>query len=230
MNCDLIALRKISKVYKEHKTPTYALNEVSGVIEKGTMTAVVGPSGSGKTTMLNLICGLDRPTSGDVTVLGTLLNNESEKGLAELRRTRIGLVFQADYLIDELKVCENIALPLHLVKRSHKQIEQRVADLLNLLDLTEKADSFPSEISRGQAQLVSIARALSNRPELIIADEPTANLDTEFSNRIIEILRKFRDDNGVTVIVATHDTRLLTHFDTIWRLDDGRLVDIAQTE
>ena len=228
MNEARIKIDQVSRVFQSDSVKTVALNNISGSFCDGKMTALVGPSGSGKTTLLNLICGLDRPTEGRVSAFDKLLDECSEKELSEIRRKKIGLVFQASYLIEELRVSENIALPLHLNGWNRQDIKPRVGHLLDSLKMTDKVNSFPGELSQGQAQMIGVARALAHNPKLVVADEPTANLDLSSAERVIGLMKGFCEREGVTILTATHDIRLFHQFDVVWNLEDGCLKSVKE--
>lgn len=191
--------------------------------------AIRGRSGAGKTTLLNLIGGLDRPSAGRVWVAGEEVSAASEQRLLELRRHTIGFVFQSFGLVPILSAAENVSVPMRLVKLPAAQREQRVAMLLELVGLGGHAAHRPYELSGGQQQRVAIARALANEPELLIADEPTGQLDSETGRSIMELLRAVVRDRRVTALVATHDPALLDLADRVLTLRDGQLVDPVPT-
>ena len=196
---DLVRLTDVNKVYQGGITG--ALNGVSISVEKGEFAAIMGPSGSGKSTMLNLIAGLDRPTSGTITVGGTDLAKLSEGGLARFRRDTIGFVFQFFYLLSNLTALENVLIPAQL-KGSDAKGHAR--DLLDKLGIKEVADKYPARLSGGQQQRVAIARALINNPTLLLADEPTGALDTHSGDQVMELLGGLHRD-GQTILLVTHD-------------------------
>ena len=222
---DLVRLTDVNKVYQGGITG--ALNGVSISVEKGEFAAIMGPSGSGKSTMLNLIAGLDRPTSGTITVGGTDLAKLSEGGLARFRRDTIGFVFQFFYLLSNLTALENVLIPAQL-KGSDAKAHAR--DLLDKLGIKEVADKYPARLSGGQQQRVAIARALINNPTLLLADEPTGALDTRSGDQVMELLGGLHRD-GQTILLVTHDAKLATrNAARVLSVVDGRIVDDARLE
>lgn len=203
----------------------HALRGVSFEVRRGELTALKGRSGSGKTTLLNLAGGLDAPTSGSVLLDGTDLSDLGESGLLALRRDRIGFVFQSFGLIPVLTAAENVGVPMRLRKVPARQREERARTLLALVGLAEHAGQRPGELSGGQQQRVAVARALANEPDLIIADEPTGQLDSETGRAIMLLLRAVVRSEGVTALVATHDPALIELADRVVELHDGRMVD-----
>ncbi|MGW7098711.1 ABC transporter ATP-binding protein [Streptomyces sp. NPDC054838] len=202
----------------------HALRGVSFEVRRGQLTALRGRSGSGKTTLLNLVGGLDTPTSGRITLDGTDLAELDERGLLALRRDRLGFVFQSFGLIPVLTAAENVGVPLRLRRVPAKEREERARTLLALVGLADHADQRPGELSGGQQQRVAVARALANDPDLIIADEPTGQLDSETGRSIMELLRAVVRSESVTVLVATHDPGLIELADRVVELSDGRIV------
>ncbi|MFE6763982.1 ABC transporter ATP-binding protein [Streptomyces sp. NPDC057689] len=221
MNNDVIQLRSVSRLYGAGGSAVTALDQVSFSFPKGTFTAVMGPSGSGKSTLLQCAAGLDRPTSGSVTVGGTELTKLSETKLTLLRRERIGFVFQAFNLLPSLTAEQNVALPLRLarkrVPRSH------VREVLEQVGLGGRAGHRPTEMSGGQQQRVALARALVTRPEVLFADEPTGALDSQTSREVLTLLRSMVDGEGQTVIMVTHDPVAAAYADRVVFLVDGRV-------
>ena len=185
--------------------------------------AVVGPSGSGKSTLLGLLAGLDRPTTGSIRFDGTSLTELGEDELARLRREKIGVVFQSFHLIPTLTAAENVKIPLEL--RGDPDADREAFRLLEAVGLSDRKDHYPVQLSGGEQQRVAIARAFSGRPSLLLADEPTGNLDTANGQRIIELLLRLHRDQGSTFILVTHDPTLAVHADRILTLRDGRIVD-----
>jgi putative ABC transport system ATP-binding protein len=216
-----VRLEAVSKQYRSGKNAVRALDAVTAGFARGTFTAVMGPSGSGKSTFLNCAAGLDRPTSGRVLLGDTELSGRSETELTELRRDRIGFVFQAYNLLGALTVEENVTLPLRLAER--KADRAVLAEALTAVGLAEHAERLPSELSGGQQQRVAIARALITRPDVVVADEPTGALDTRSSRQILELLRQVVDTMGRTVLMVTHDPVAASYADAVLFLADGRL-------
>ncbi|GII32558.1 ABC transporter ATP-binding protein [Planotetraspora mira] len=220
---DVVSLDAVSKVYGKGQGAVAALREVSAGIPGGSFTAVMGPSGSGKSTLLHCAAGLDTPTSGSVRLGGTELAGMNETRLTELRRRRVGFVFQAFNLVSSLTVVENITLPLRLagvtVDRAWlKEIVERVG-------LAGRTGHRPAQLSGGQQQRVAIARALVTRPEVVFGDEPTGALDTMTARDVLVLLRQVVDGMGQTVVMVTHDPVAASYADTILFLADGRIVD-----
>jgi putative ABC transport system ATP-binding protein len=202
-----------------------SLHDVDLRVRRGALTVVHGRSGSGKTTLLNVIGSLDRPTRGRVWLDGEEVSAQSEEALVDLRRERIGFVFQSFGLVPILTAAENVEVPLRLLRTEPAERERRVAELLELVGLQGRAGHRPYELSGGEQQRVAICRALANRPELLIADEPTAQLDSANALTIMELIRELVASEGVTAIVATHDTLLLDVADAVAELRDGALVE-----
>jgi len=222
---ELVRLTEVTKVYQGGITG--ALNGVSVTVDKGEFTAIMGPSGSGKSTMLNLVAGLDRPTSGTITVGGTDLSTLGEAGLATFRRDHIGFVFQFFYLLPNLTALENVLIPAQL---KGNPPTGRARELLDQLDIKEVADRYPARLSGGQQQRVAIARALINRPTLLLADEPTGALDTHTGDQVMELLGGLHRD-GQTILLVTHDPKLATrHAARVISVKDGKIADDARLE
>jgi ABC-type lipoprotein export system ATPase subunit len=206
-----------------HDTVT-ALGGVDIAIQKGEFVAIMGPSGCGKSTLLNLIGGLDQPTAGQVLLEGQDLSGFSEEELAALRRQKMGFIFQRHDLFPVLTARENIEFPMLLASMSPQERKERADDLLNLVALAEKADHLPDELSGGQQQRIGIARALANASSLLLADEPTGNLDSVTAEEVINSLIALSQARDLTLIMVTHDPEVAAHADRILQLKDGRLV------
>ncbi|MEE6271074.1 ABC transporter ATP-binding protein [Streptomyces diastatochromogenes] len=217
----MIRVENLHRSYGTGAGAVHALRGVTCSVPRGELVALRGRSGSGKTTLLNLIGGLDTPDSGRITVDGTPLADLTENELLATRRDRIGFVFQSFGLIPILSAAENVGVPLRLRKVPPREREARVALLLSLVGLADHAAQRPGELSGGQQQRVALARALANRPVLLLADEPTGQLDAETGLEVRELLRAVVRSEGVTALVATHDTALLTLADRVLELDDG---------
>jgi putative ABC transport system ATP-binding protein len=198
------------------------LKDVSLDVAAGEFVVICGPSGAGKTTLLNIISGIDKPTSGKIIVFGQDLTDKDEDFLADFRCNDVGFVFQAYNLVSTLTVAENVAFPMEWRRRPAKEIEARVAELLDVVGLQHRANHFPAQLSGGEQQRVAFARALANDPKLLLADEPTGNLDVKNGQKIIQILRMLKA-NGKTVIVSTHDAEIMQIADQKLCLEDGRL-------
>ncbi|WP_344243202.1 ABC transporter ATP-binding protein [Actinocorallia libanotica] len=218
---DVVSVERVSRTYGGDQ-PVVALDDVDAGFRRGTMTAVMGPSGSGKSTLLHCAAGLDRPTSGRVLLGGTDLSRMSEKQLTELRRDRVGFVFQAFNLVGALTVEQNILLPSRLSGR--KPDPAWVAEVVERVGLVRRLRHRPSELSGGQQQRAAIARALATRPEVIFCDEPTGALDTQTAAEVLELLRAVVDESGQTVIMVTHDPVAASYADRVMVFADGRIV------
>ncbi|MFD7323340.1 ABC transporter ATP-binding protein [Streptomyces sp. NPDC059875] len=221
----MVRVENLHRSYGTGAAAVHALRGVTFDIPRGELVALKGRSGSGKTTLLNLVGGLDSPDDGRITIGGTDLAELGENGLLELRRDRIGFIFQSFGLIPILTAAENVGVPLRLRKADPKEREERVALLLALVGLADHAAQRPGELSGGQQQRVAIARALANRPALLIADEPTGQLDAETGLAVMELLRAVVRSEGVTALVATHDTQLLGLADRVLELSDGEIIE-----
>ncbi|HEY8425769.1 MAG TPA: ABC transporter ATP-binding protein [Limnochordales bacterium] len=220
----LLRARQLRKTYRADGVETPALRGLDLDIEAGEFTAIAGPSGSGKTTLLNLLGGLDRPTSGEVWLGSTRLDTLSRDRLARLRLQEIGFVFQSYNLLPVLSALENAAFVLELRGVGRRERERRALEALASLGMAELANRRPNQLSGGQQQRVAVARALAGRPRVILADEPTANLDTESGLALIDHMRKLNRELGITFVFSTHDPRLLERVDRVVRLEDGRIV------
>jgi putative ABC transport system ATP-binding protein len=218
-----VALTEVSKVYGRGDAAVTALDRVSIALARGSFTAVMGPSGSGKSTFLHCAAGLDRPTSGSVRLGGTDLSGLKESALTELRRERVGFVFQAYNLLPALTVEQNVTLPLRL--GGHAADPAWLREVIGNVGLTDRLAHLPSELSGGQQQRVAIARALVTRPDVMFADEPTGALDTRTGRQVLSLLRAVVDRFGQTVLMVTHDPVAASHADRVVFLADGRLAD-----
>lgn len=218
----IIKVNNLTKIFGKKDLKVTALDRVSFEIPAGKLVAIVGASGSGKSTLLHLLGGLDKPTSGEVIVAGRDINRLSQKQLALYRRRDVGFVFQFFNLIPVLTVKENIVLPLDLDGK--KADKDYMNELVTILGLKDRLLHFPKELSGGQQQRVSIARALIGKPDLILADEPTGNLDRKNSEEILEYFRLFVERYGTTILMVTHDLDLAARADEIIRIEDGRIV------
>ncbi|MEV6969089.1 ABC transporter ATP-binding protein [Hamadaea sp. NPDC051192] len=216
-----VRLESVSKVYGSGKNQVRALDDVTAGFRRGTFTAVMGPSGSGKSTFLNCTAGLDRPTSGRIVLGDVELSGRSETELTQLRRDRIGFVFQAYNLLAALTVADNVTLPVRLAEQPVDP--ERLSSVLSAVGLSEHRDRRPSQLSGGQQQRVAIARALVNQPDLVCADEPTGALDSHNGRQVLALLRRIVDDLGQTVLMVTHDPVAAAQADTVMFLADGRL-------
>lgn len=219
----MIRLADVCKTYRDGKVAVSALAGVSLTVAPGEFVAVIGPSGCGKSTLLNLVAGLDRPTRGTILVDGVDLTRCAEGALSRLRRERIGIVFQFYNLLPHLTARENVALPLLLNATPTREIASRVGEELEAVGLLTRADHFPHELSGGEMQRVAVARALAPRPALLLADEPTGNLDSQLGGAVLEILRRLNRARAFTVLLATHSPEAAAVADRVVRLRDGRL-------
>jgi len=220
----MISLTHVSKIFDGKRKAT-ALENIDLHIEKGNVVSIMGPSGSGKSTLLNLIGGLDRPSSGDIRVDGENLSELSDDDRTRVRRDKIGFVFQFFNLLPTLNSLENVALPLHLRKWPRKQIEDRAKELLNLVQLEHRLEHLPDELSGGERQRVAIARALSVYPPILLADEPTGNLDTATGQEILKLIDDLHSRLGSTVLIVTHDLEVAERCSRTVALRDGRIVE-----
>jgi putative ABC transport system ATP-binding protein len=218
----VILLRGVSKTF-EGKRKVTALEGIDLSIAKGEMASLVGPSGSGKSTMLNLIGGLDRPTKGEVELDGQPLSKLSDDELTRVRRDKIGFIFQFFNLLPTLSCLENVSLPLHLRGWPRKRVEERARELLDTVKLGARIDHLPDELSGGERQRVAIARALSVYPPILLADEPTGNLDTQTGAEILKLIHDLHDRLGATVLVVTHDKTVADSCPRTIQLRDGRV-------
>lgn len=218
---ELLRVENLTKVYGKGENEVRALDGVSFTIEKGEHVAIVGPSGSGKSTLLHILGGVDRPTSGSVYLNGRSVFSGSEEQLAIFRRREVGLIYQFYNLIPVLNVRENMTLPVLLDGR--KVNEERLGMLLDVLGLRDREKHLPNQLSGGQQQRVSIGRALMNQPSIVLADEPTGNLDSKNSQEIIELLKTFNREYGQTLMIITHDEHIALQAKRIMTVEDGRI-------
>jgi len=223
MSGTLITLERVCKVYRVGEENFTALNDVSMEVGNGAFMSFVGPSGSGKTTLLNLIGGLDRPTTGNVFFKGTNLATMSREKLAAYRRENIGFIFQTYNLLPVYSVYENVLFPLILNGQEESHVRERVEEMVVKVGLKDQINKKPAQLSGGQCQRVAIARALVKDPLLILADEPTANLDSENSAQILELMRELNHEFKAAVIFSTHDERVTRYIRREVRLEDGRI-------
>lgn len=219
---EILRIENLTKTYGEGSTQVKALDNVSFSVEKGEFLAIIGPSGSGKSTLLHIIGGVDRPTSGKVLMDGQDVYAQDEEQLAVFRRRQVGLIYQFYNLIPVLNVVENMTLPVLMDGRKVNQ--ERLNELLETLGLEHRKNSLPNQLSGGQQQRVSIGRALMNAPAVVLADEPTGNLDSKNSQEIVELLRMSNVKYGQTLIVITHDEHIALQADRVIAIEDGRIV------
>jgi putative ABC transport system ATP-binding protein len=220
----MIIIKDLMKVYKMGRTEVFALRGVDGEIKDNEFVAIVGPSGCGKTTLLNLIGGIDTPTAGSIVVNGMNICNYSEKELVEYRRRYVGIVFQFFNLVPTLTAYENVELPALLAGIPKKERKSRVLHLLRAVGMLERANHLPSEMSGGEQQRIAIATALVNKPAIILADEPTGELDTKTGEEILNLFKSLQKNEKKTLIVATHDPRIASIADRVLQMRDGKIV------
>ena len=219
----LLSARALTKTYTMGKRSLEVLRGVDLDVERGEFLALRGASGAGKSTLLHLIGGLDLPNSGEIFFDSHNLVALSEAGLTRFRNRRVGFIFQAYHLLPELTALENVCLPARMARISSEKAGQRAGELLGRVGLKERLEHKPSELSGGEQQRVAIARALINEPELILADEPTGNLDSKTGGEIIELLKTLRAEKQATLVIATHDAKVATNADRVIELVDGRI-------
>ncbi len=225
----IISVRDVSKVYLLGKTEVHALRGVSLEVEQGEFLSIAGPSGSGKTTLLNLVGCVDTPSAGTVVVAGQDTSRLSERALTDLRLHQIGFIFQSFNLVQVLSVFQNVEFPLLLQGGLGKAARRdRVLALLEAVGLGGYARHRPSELSGGQRQRVAVARALVTRPSLVLADEPTANLDSQTGQNIIDLMREMNQKDGTTFVFSTHDPKVMAHASAIVRIEDGQVAGREQ--
>ena len=222
---NVIKTENLTKVYNEGKgNEVRALNGVSLAVEKGEFTAIVGPSGSGKSTMLNIIGGLDKPNSGEVLVDKTDIIGMKENELINFRLQNIGFVFQAYNLIPVINAKENVGFIMLLQHKSKEEIDNRVESLLKSVGLESQASKRPNEMSGGQQQRIAVARALASKPKFVLADEPTANLDSKSTSDLLDIMEQLNEKEGITFVFSTHDQRVIDRAHRIVTLEDGKII------
>lgn len=226
---NIVTFETVSKTYRTGETTVTALGDVSLKIPKGMFTAFVGPSGSGKTTALNLIGCLDQPSKGTVTVAGQATGNMTRRQSAAFRGKHLGFVFQDFNLLPVLTVHENVEYPLLMIQdmaKSHRG--PAVEKVLAAVGMADQASKYPAQLSGGQKQRVAIARALVGNPALVLADEPTANLDGATAQKVIDLMKRMRDEFGITFIFSTHDPRIMDQAEAFFHMEDGRLKDASE--
>jgi len=220
----IIEIKDLHKVYDGKSLPVYAVNGIDIKIEAGEFTAVVGPSGSGKTTLLNIVGGLDEPTEGEVFIDGVKITGLSGREKTDFRMKNIGFVFQAYNLIPVFTAKENVEFILHLQGKPKAEREKRTKELLEAVGLGDRMDSRPNKLSGGQQQRVAVARALASKPKFILADEPTANLDSKSTDNLLEIMEKLNREENITFLFSTHDQRVVSKARRVITIQDGVVV------
>lgn len=221
---NVIETKKLFKIYHEADVPVYALNGVDLEIKKGEFTAIVGPSGSGKTTLLNIIGGLDAPSKGNVIINNTDISTYTENQMVDFRMNNIGFVFQSYNLIPVLSAKENVEFIMLLQKKSKVKMETRALELLHRVGLSDKINKKPGQLSGGQQQRVAVARALASRPAFILADEPTANLDSVSTENLLDLMAEMNKEEDATFVFATHDQRVINKARRVITLEDGKII------
>jgi putative ABC transport system ATP-binding protein len=219
----IIQTKNLVKIFGETAQEVLAVDNVNLEIEQGEFTAIVGPSGSGKTTLLNLIGGLDTPTGGQILIDGKDISTLSEKEMTDFRMHNIGFVFQAYNLIPVLTAKENVSFVMELQGRNQAETSARAVELLEAVGLGDRSESRPAKLSGGQQQRVAVARALASKPKFILADEPTANLDSKSAENLLDIMEQLNRDENITFIFSTHDPRIMAKAKRIITLEDGKL-------
>lgn len=220
----ILKLKNVNKIYNSSQVRVHAVNDVSLDFEEAEFAAIVGPSGSGKTTLLNLIGGLDMPTSGEIFIDGTDLSRLKASKLIDFRLKNIGFVFQSYNLIPVLTAKENVEFIMTLQKWPQEERDERTLELLKAVGLADRVNSRPSKLSGGQQQRVAVARALASRPKFILADEPTANLDSKSATTLLEIMEKLNQESKITFIFSTHDPRVVKMARRVITLEDGKVI------
>jgi putative ABC transport system ATP-binding protein len=220
----MISLKQVSKMYRTERVETTALDNINLDVEQGELISVMGPSGCGKSTLLNLMGLLDEPSSGEVSVGGKKIDRYGDRDLARLRNERIGFIFQQFHLVSDLSVVDNVEIPLLYRRMSNKERRKAALAALDRVGLSSRTQHFPTQLSGGQQQRVAIARAIVGRPGLLLADEPTGNLDSHMGDEIMGILEDLNRKEGATIIMVTHDPRMADRTQRVVRLFDGRQV------
>ncbi|MDX9771853.1 MAG: ABC transporter ATP-binding protein [Bacteroidales bacterium] len=225
----VVEINDVHKTYRDTAVEVKAIDGVTLTFEKGDFAVVVGPSGSGKTTLLNLIGGLDQPTKGEIIVAGHRLSELRPSELIDFRMEHVGFVFQSYNLIPVLTAAENVGFIMNLQKWPKEKRRERTEELLSSVGLSDRHNSRPSQLSGGQQQRVAVARALAPRPEFILADEPTANLDTKSAETLLDIMEKLNREEHMTFIFSTHDARVVKRARRVITLEDGRIISDERT-
>lgn len=220
----IIEIKNLKKVYDEKTLPVVAVNGINLEFEKGEFAAIVGPSGSGKTTLLNILGGLDNPTEGDIIIGGENIRKLSSKKLIDFRMWNIGFVFQSYNLIPVLTAKENVEFVMHLQGTSKEDRDKRTKELLDGVGLADKLNSRPNKLSGGEQQRVAVARALASKPKFILADEPTANLDSKSTATLLDIMEKLNKEEQITFVFSTHDARVVKKARRVITIEDGKVI------
>lgn len=221
----MIQLKSIQKIYRTRNIETIALEQVNLEIKKAEFVSVMGPSGCGKSTLLNIMGLLDKPNEGEISIANTIIAGQKDKKLAQFRNEKIGFIFQRFHLINSLNILDNVELPLLYRNISASQRRKIAQETLEKVGLSHRMKHFPSELSGGQSQRVAIARAISGNPDILLADEPTGNLDSQMGHEIMEILHQLNTESKMTIVMVTHDEHLAKQTNRIIRFFDGRQVN-----
>jgi putative ABC transport system ATP-binding protein len=224
----VIEVKDLQKIYSESEVEVHAVNGVSLDFTEGEFAAIVGPSGSGKTTLLNMIGGLDEPSAGEVKVGGTIMNSLKGTELTDFRLNNIGFVFQSYNLIPVLTAKENTEFVMRLQGKSSKECDARTTELLNAVGLGERINARPAKLSGGQQQRVAVARALASKPKFVLADEPTANLDSKSTETLLDIMEKLNKEENITFIFSTHDARVVKKARRVITIEDGKIISYVR--
>ena len=220
----MIKLEDIDKVYRTDRIETLALHNINMQVNPGEFVSIMGPSGCGKSTLLNLIGLLDRPTKGKLAIEGEHINGAKDRALAGIRNAKLGFIFQSFHLIPDLRVLDNVEIPLLYRKIGAKQRRKLALEAIDRVGLASRANHFPTQLSGGQQQRVAIARAIVGKPRILLADEPTGNLDSSMGEEVMDILHNLNTQDGTTIVMVTHDERFASKTNRIVRLFDGRQV------
>ncbi|OGU12478.1 MAG: macrolide ABC transporter ATP-binding protein [Ignavibacteria bacterium GWB2_35_12] len=222
---EIIRLEKVDKIYKDHGIPVQALKEINLTIDKGNFVVIAGPSGSGKTTLLNIIGSLDVPTEGEVFLEGENITHRKKSELSTIRLRKIGFIFQAYNLLPVLTALENIEFSMMLLGLPDKERHKKAMKIMEELDIAELANKKPNKMSGGQQQRVAVARAIVNDPLLVLADEPTANLDSKTANSLLDLMQKMNEEKNITFVFSSHDKKVIDRAKKLFILKDGMIVN-----
>ncbi|HBF88026.1 MAG TPA: macrolide ABC transporter ATP-binding protein [Bacteroidales bacterium] len=220
----VIEIKNLHKIYDEKTVPVHAVDGIDLTFEQGEFAAIVGPSGSGKTTLLNMIGGLDKPTSGEIIIADTDIKTLSASKMIDFRMKNIGFVFQSYNLIPVLTAGENVEFIMHLQGKPKEERKARIKEMLEAVGLGDRINSRPNKLSGGQQQRVAVARALASKPKFILADEPTANLDSKSTETLLEIMEKLNREENITFIFSTHDARVMKKARRVITVEDGKVI------